>query len=69
MYPKVGLAEETKGGGKERKTVNNYEIHTCVGTRHSETRWKLLNNTGWGKERGSAVEGGYIDLGTMHVQV
>jgi hypothetical protein len=40
MYPKVGLLEETKGGGKEEKNdrMNNNEIHhTCVGTRHKET--------------------------------
>jgi hypothetical protein len=38
MYPKVLLVEETKGGGKEGKIVNNNEIyHICVGTRHNET--------------------------------
>jgi hypothetical protein len=37
MYPKVGLVEETKGGGKEEKIVENNEIHhICVGTRHKE---------------------------------
>jgi hypothetical protein len=30
MYPKVGLEEETKGGGKEGKKVNNNEtLHLC----------------------------------------
>jgi hypothetical protein len=40
MFPKVGLLEETKGGGKEEENnrVNNTEIHhSCVGTRHKET--------------------------------
>jgi hypothetical protein len=48
MYPNVRLVEEVKRGGKkERKTVNNNEVHhICVGTRHKETRRKLLNNTG-----------------------
>jgi hypothetical protein len=33
----VGLVEKTKGGGKERKKVNNNEIHhICMGTRHKE---------------------------------
>jgi hypothetical protein len=38
MYPKVGLVEETRGGGKEGKTANNNEIHhLCeVGTRHNK---------------------------------
>jgi hypothetical protein len=35
MYPKVGLVEETKGGGK---IANNNEIdHICVGIRQKET--------------------------------
>jgi hypothetical protein len=40
MFPKVGLLEETKRGGKEEKDdrVNNNEMHNiCVGTRHSKT--------------------------------
>jgi hypothetical protein len=39
MYPKVGLVEETKEGGKkERKIVKNNETHhICVGPRHNET--------------------------------
>jgi hypothetical protein len=39
MFPKVGLLEETKGGGKEEWwRVNNNEIHHIyVGTRHNET--------------------------------
>jgi hypothetical protein len=39
MYPKMGLVEETKGGGKEgKKDTNNNEIHhICVGTRHKAT--------------------------------
>jgi hypothetical protein len=39
MYPKVGLVEEIKGGGKGgKKNTNNYEVyHICVGTRHKET--------------------------------
>jgi hypothetical protein len=42
-----GLVEETKGEGKKRKIVNNYEVHCiCVGTRYKETQWKLFNNTG-----------------------
>jgi hypothetical protein len=45
MYPKVGLVEETKGGGKEGKIVNNNEIHhICLGTRHNETL--KMNSTG-----------------------
>jgi hypothetical protein len=39
MYPKVGLVEKTKGGGKEGKKVNNNEIHhICIGKRHKVTR-------------------------------
>jgi SLT domain-containing protein len=35
---------------KEREIMNNNEIHHfCAGIRYKETRWKLLNNTGWGK--------------------
>jgi hypothetical protein len=38
MYPKVGLLEEAKGGGKEGKIVNSNEMpDTCEGTRHKET--------------------------------
>jgi hypothetical protein len=45
MFPKVGLLQETKGGGKEEE--NDIEIyHICVGTRHKETHSQLLNNTG-----------------------
>jgi hypothetical protein len=30
MYPKVGLEEEIKRGGKEGKRVNDYEVyHIC----------------------------------------
>jgi hypothetical protein len=29
--------------------ANNEKYHVCAGTRHNETHWKLLNNTGWGK--------------------
>jgi hypothetical protein len=39
IFPKVGLWEETKGGGKEEKNdrVNNNEIyHICIGTRHKK---------------------------------
>jgi hypothetical protein len=69
VNPKVGLVEETKWGGKDGKTANNNGAHhICVGTRQTETLWKLLNNTGWGKEWDSAVERGYLDLSTMHAQ-
>jgi hypothetical protein len=37
MFPKVGLLEETKGGGKEEKIIESekIEIHyICVGTRY-----------------------------------
>jgi hypothetical protein len=38
MNPKVGLVEETKGGGKEGKKVNNDETHhVYAGTRHKNT--------------------------------
>jgi hypothetical protein len=40
MFPKVGLLEETRGGGKEEKNdrVNYRETHPiCVGTRHNKT--------------------------------
>jgi hypothetical protein len=38
MYPKVGLVEETKKGGVERRKDNNNEVcHLCVGARHNET--------------------------------
>jgi hypothetical protein len=39
MNQKVGLIEETKGGGKTgRKVAKNYEVHhICVGTTHKET--------------------------------
>jgi hypothetical protein len=48
MSPKVELVEETKGRRKEIK--NNNEIyHICVGTRHKETHFKVLNNREWGK--------------------
>jgi hypothetical protein len=30
MYPKVGLVEETEGGGKEGKKMNNNETHPSV---------------------------------------
>jgi hypothetical protein len=30
MYPKVGLVQETKEGGKEGKKVNNNEFITSV---------------------------------------
>jgi hypothetical protein len=37
MFPKMGILEETKGGGKERKIVNNNKTHhICVQTRHKE---------------------------------
>jgi hypothetical protein len=37
-FPKAGLLEEPKGGGKEWQRVNNIEInHICVGTRHNKT--------------------------------
>jgi hypothetical protein len=50
MFPKVGLLVETKRGRKEWYRVSNIETHhICVGTRHNETHWKLLNNTGWGE--------------------
>jgi hypothetical protein len=56
MYLKVGPVEETKEEEKQRKIVNSNEIHhICVGTRHKETYWKLLNNTGWGERAKSAV--------------
>jgi hypothetical protein len=34
MYPRMGLVEETKGGGQEGSDIeNNNEIyHICVGT-------------------------------------
>jgi hypothetical protein len=36
--PKSGTVEETKGGGKKGKIVNDNEMHhICVGTRHKET--------------------------------
>jgi hypothetical protein len=38
MFPKVGVLEEIKRGGKEenKDRVNNNEIyHFCVGTRHN----------------------------------
>jgi hypothetical protein len=51
----IRLVEETKEGKKERKIVNNNEIHhISVGTRHKETPWKLLDNTRQGK-RGKEV--------------
>jgi hypothetical protein len=38
MYPKVGLVEETKGGGKEENKANNNEVHhICVGIKHKGT--------------------------------
>jgi hypothetical protein len=42
--------------------------HISIRTRQKETRWRLFN-TGWGKGQGSAVEGDYTDLSTMHVKV
>jgi hypothetical protein len=39
LFPKVGLLEETKRGGKEEKNdrVNKNEVHQiCVGTRHNK---------------------------------
>jgi hypothetical protein len=46
MYLKVGLVEETKGGGKERKVMNNDEVHhTCVGTRYKEHIENLKKKT------------------------
>jgi hypothetical protein len=53
MLPVVGLLEEAKEGGTEEENdrVNNIEIHhNCVGTRHKQTHWKLLNNTRYRKE-------------------
>jgi hypothetical protein len=44
--------------------------HISVGTRHKETCWKLLKQHRiGGKGQGSAVEGGYIDLSTVHAQL
>jgi hypothetical protein len=39
MYPKVGVVEKAnRGKNKERKIVNNIEIHyLCIGIRHNET--------------------------------
>jgi hypothetical protein len=37
MYPKVGLVEETKRGGKDEEVVNNKIHHIYVGTRHRKT--------------------------------
>jgi hypothetical protein len=45
MYSKVGLSEETKGGGREGKIVNNNEAHhICVGTdttKHTKKQHKI----------------------------
>jgi hypothetical protein len=49
--------------------VNNNEIYyTCVGIRHKETSWKLLNNTEWGERVKKCSGGDYTDLSTIHVQ-
>jgi hypothetical protein len=32
--------------------------HICVGTRHNETYWKLLNSTGWGERVRKSNRGG-----------
>jgi hypothetical protein len=56
MFPKAELLGETKGGGKEGKKDRKWII-MCVGIRHNETHWKLLNNTGWGKRVRKTSEG------------
>jgi hypothetical protein len=57
LYPKVGLVEETKTKGKERKIGNNNEIdHICKETWYNETDWNLLDNAGWGKGRSVVKE-------------
>jgi hypothetical protein len=68
---KMELVEGTKGGGERRKErANNHEIHhICVGTRHNETLKTVKQYRIEGKGQGSAVEGSYIALGTMHIQV
>jgi hypothetical protein len=49
MFPKVGLLQETKGGGKEKwQRINNNKInHICVGTRHKKTaEWYRVEGKG-----------------------
>jgi hypothetical protein len=71
MFPKVGLLEEMKGGWKEEKndSVNNNEIHhICVGTRHTETLLKTINQHRMGEQGEEVQWRGHIDLSTVHVQ-
>jgi hypothetical protein len=48
MFPKVGVLEETKERGKEKKNdrVNNNKTHHVgVGTNHNTMHRKLVNTT------------------------
>jgi hypothetical protein len=66
----VGLVEEIKEGGKEGKKVNNNEIqsHLCRNKTQGNILKSVKQQRIGGKGQGSAVEEGYIDLSTMHVQ-
>jgi hypothetical protein len=48
MHPKVGLVEETKGGGKEGKKDSQqwWTTSHCVGISHNRTHCK---HSGWGE--------------------